>query len=136
MDISKVRKKIRDLSLDRFKTEMNMLRVLSRKKMLYGSVVKKYKACGKAGCKCTRGELHGPFYYLSFKKDKKTKMIFIRRHLWEKVIKLNANYRKWRKSRADISKINKKILTLFDEIEKASIVKLDIIATEGNDRKQ
>jgi len=34
MDISKVRKKIKDSSLDRFKIEMNMLRVLSRKKML------------------------------------------------------------------------------------------------------
>ena len=131
-----MRKKIKDLSLDRFKIEMNMLRVLSRKKMLYGSVVKKYKACGKAGCKCTRGELHGPFYYLTFKVDKKTKMIFIRRHLWERAIKLNNNYRKWRKSRADISKINRKILTLFDEIEKASIVKLETVAKEGNDRKQ
>jgi len=133
MDISKVRKKIRKLSLDRFKIEMNMLRVLSRKKMLYGSVVKKYKACGKAGCKCTRGELHGPFYYLTFKVDKKTKMIFIRRYLWERAIKLNNNYKNWRKSRADISKINRKILTLFDEIEKASTVKLDTI--NGNDRK-
>ena len=134
MDISKVRKKIRDLSLDRFKIEMNMLRVLSRKKMLYGSVVKKYKACGKAGCKCTRGELHGPFYYLSFKKDKKTKMIFIRRYLWDKAIKLNNNYKQWRKSRADISKINKKILALFDVLEKNNIVKLDTI--NGNNRKQ
>jgi len=134
MDISKVRKKIRDLSLDRFKIEMNMLRVLSRKKMLYGSVVKKYKACGKAGCKCTRGELHGPFYYLSFKKDKKTKMIFIRRYLWDKAIKLNNNYKQWRKSRADISKINKKILALLDVLEKNNIVKLDTI--NGNNRKQ
>ncbi|MCG2791804.1 MAG: hypothetical protein L6305_08685 [Actinomycetia bacterium] len=134
MDISKVRKKIRDLSLDRFKIEMNMLRVLSRKKMLYGSVVKKYKACGKAGCKCTRGELHGPFYYLSFKKDKKTKMIFIRQYLWEKVIKLNNNYKKWRKSRANISKINRKILTLLDEIEKASTVKLNTLNQKSNDR--
>ena len=134
MDISKVRKKIKDLSLNRFKIEMNMLRVLSRKKMLSGSVVKKYKACGKAGCKCTRGELHGPFYYLSFKKDKKTKMIFIRRHLWDKAIKLNNNYKQWRKSRADISKINKKILALLDVLEKNNIVKLDTI--NGNNRKQ
>ena len=136
MDISKVRKKIKDSSLDRFKIEMNMLRVLSRKKMLSGSVVKKYKACGKAGCKCTRGELHGPFYYLSFKKEGKTKMIFIRRYLWERAIKLNNNYRKWRKSRADISKINRKILTLFDEIEKAATVKIDTIEKNGNNRKQ
>ena len=129
-----MRKKIKDLSLNRFKIEMNMLRVLSRKKILYGSVVKKYKACGKAGCKCTRGELHGPFYYLSFKKDKKTKMIFIRRYLWDKAIKLNNNYKQWRKSRADISKINKKILALFDVLEKNNIVKLDTI--NGNNRKQ
>ena len=134
MDISKVRKKIRDLSLDRFKIEMNMLRVLSRKKMLYGSVVKKYKACGKAGCKCTRGELHGPFYYLSFNKEGRTKMIFIRRYLWESAIKLNTNYKNWRKSRADISKINKKILALLDVLEKNNIVKLDTI--NGNNRKQ
>ncbi len=134
MDISKVRKKIRDLSLERYKLEGKMLSVLSRKKMLYGSVVKKYKACGKAGCKCTRGELHGPFYYLTFKVDKKTKMIFIRRYLWERAIKLNNNYKNWRKSCANISKINKKILTLFDEIEKASIVKIDTI--NGNNRKQ
>ena len=135
MDISKVRKKIRDLNLDRFKIETNMLRVLSRKKMLYGSVVKKYKACGKAGCKCTRGELHGPFYYLSFKKEGKTKMIFIRRYLWERAIKLNNNYKKWRKSRADISKINRKILTLLDVLEKASTVKIDTIEKNGNNRK-
>ena len=136
MDISKVRKKIKDLGFERYKLEGKMLSVLSRKKMLYGSVVKKYKACGKAGCKCTRGELHGPFYYLSFKKEGKTKMIFIRRYLWERAIKLNNNYKKWRKSRADISKINKKILTLFDEIEKVSTVKIDAIQKNESNRKQ
>jgi len=127
MDISKVRKKIRDLGLERFKDEMEMLRVYSRKKMLYGSVVKKYKACGKGGCKCTKGALHGPFYYLTYKVEGKTKMIFIKKNLWESAIKLNNNYRKWRKLRADISKIGKEILTLLDEIEKENTVKLDTI---------
>ena len=128
MDISKVRRRIRDLSLERFKAEMEMLRVYSRKKMLYGSVIKKYKACGKGGCKCTRGALHGPFYYLTYKEGKKTKMIFIKKNLWEVAIKLNNNYRKWRKLRADISKIGKEILTLLDEIEKESTVKLSQIS--------
>ena len=49
-------------------------------------------------------------------------MIFIRKHLWEKAVKLNENYRKWRKLRAEISKIGKEILTLLDEIEKANTV--------------
>lgn len=127
MDISKVRKRIRDLSLERFKAEMEMLRDLSRKELLYGSVVKKYKACGKGGCKCTRGLLHGPFYYLTYKDEGKTKMIFIRKHLWEKAVKLNENYRKWRKLRAEISKIGKEILTLLDEIEKANTVSFNNI---------
>ena len=133
MDISKVRKRIRDLGLERFKDEMEMLRVYSRKKMLYGSVVKKYKACGKGGCKCTKGALHGPFYYLTYKVEGKTKMIFIKKNLWEAAIKLNNNYRKWRKLRADISKIGKEILTLLDEIEKENTVKLDTI--EGHESK-
>ena len=128
MDVLKVRKKIRDLGLERFRAEMEMLKDYSRKKMLYGSVVKKYKACGKGGCKCTRGALHGPFYYLTFKEGKKTKMIFIKKNLWEVAIKLNNNYRKWRKLRADISKIGKEILTLLDEVEKESTVKLSEIS--------
>ncbi|MBM3709479.1 MAG: hypothetical protein FJW61_03540 [Actinobacteria bacterium] len=127
MDISKIRKKIRDLSLERFKAEMELLKDYSRKRLLYGSVVKKYKACGKGGCKCTRGLLHGPFYYLTYKQDGKTKMIFIKKNMWEAAIKLNDNYRKVRKLRADISKINKKILTLLDEIEKANTVSLSTI---------
>ncbi|NQT66861.1 MAG: hypothetical protein HQ569_04730 [Actinobacteria bacterium] len=127
MDIPKIRKKIKDLSLERFKAEMEMLRDLSRKRLLYGSVVKKYKACGKGGCKCTRGALHGPFYYLTYKEGKKTKMIFVKKNLWEQAIKLNGNYRKWRKLRADISKTGKEILTLLDEIEKENTVSLDDI---------
>jgi len=124
MDISKIRKTIRELSLERFKAEIELLNDYSRKRLLYGSVVKKYKACGKGGCKCTKGFLHGPFYYLTYKEDKKTKMIFIKKNMWEAVIKLNDNYRELRKLRADISKIGKKILTLLDEIEKQNTVSL------------
>jgi len=135
MDISKIRKMIKDLTLERFKAEMEMLRTYSRKKMLSGSVVKKYKACGKGGCKCTKGLLHGPFYYLTFKEGKKTRMIFIKKNLWDKAIKLNDNYRKWRKLRADISKISKEILILLDEIEKENTVGIDDIDKKGNDRE-
>lgn len=32
-------------------------------KMLPGSVHAQYVRCGKATCKCARGELHGAYYY-------------------------------------------------------------------------
>ena len=31
---------------------------------LAGSTVEQRRRCGKEGCRCTRGELHGPYVYL------------------------------------------------------------------------
>lgn len=30
-----------------------------------GSLVEQHRKCGKEGCRCTRGESHGPYVYLS-----------------------------------------------------------------------
>ena len=32
---------------------------------LAGSLVEQRRRCGKEGCRCARGELHGPYVYLS-----------------------------------------------------------------------
>jgi hypothetical protein len=32
-------------------------------RMLNGAVCAQYKRCGKANCRCARGELHGPYFY-------------------------------------------------------------------------
>src|SRR5688500_34237 len=31
--------------------------------LLSGAVCAQYKRCGKANCRCARGQLHGPYYY-------------------------------------------------------------------------
>ena len=33
--------------------------------VLRGSLIERYKRCGKPGCKCAEGPGHGPKYYLS-----------------------------------------------------------------------
>jgi hypothetical protein len=33
--------------------------------VLQGSVLSQRRRCGKQGCRCTQGELHGPYVYLS-----------------------------------------------------------------------
>ena len=33
--------------------------------LLRGSMIERYKRCGKPGCKCAKGRGHGPKYYLS-----------------------------------------------------------------------
>ena len=131
MDLSYIRKKIKDLSLERFKLEMEMINTLSRKNMLYGSVVEKYVMCGKEGCKCKKGGLHGPFYYLTYKENGKTKMIFLKKGFSKKAKILNDNYKNFRKNRAKASMINKEILALMDEIEKINLLSLSDIKEDG-----
>ena len=33
--------------------------------VLRGSLVSQHRRCGKEGCRCSRGELHGPYTYVS-----------------------------------------------------------------------
>jgi len=131
MDLSQIRKKIKDLNLERFKLEMEMINSLSKKSMLSGSVIEKYIMCGKSGCKCKKGELHGPFYYLSYKEDGKTKMIFLKAGISKRAKILNESYRQWRKNRAQIGKINMQIISLLDEIEKINTLSLSAVKKDG-----
>ena len=131
MDLSQIRKKIKDLNLERFKLEMEMINALSRKSMLPGSVIEKYVMCGKEGCKCKKGELHGPFYYLTYKENKKTKMIFLKKDVSKRARLLNDNYKLYRKNRAKIAKINTEIISLLDEIEKINTLSLSAIKKNG-----
>ena len=39
--------------------------------------------CGKKGCKCSRGELHGPYWYAYWSVGGKTKSEYIGKHLRE-----------------------------------------------------
>ena len=36
---------------------------------LRGSLLSQQRGCGKAGCRCARGELHGPYVYLSIGRE-------------------------------------------------------------------
>lgn len=127
MILAKLRKQIGELIRQRYKLEKEILDVLSRNKLLRGSLVIKYKACNKGGCKCTKGKPHGPFLYLSDKEEGKTKMVFIRRDLKERVRRYNKRYRCWRQLRARLVKINRQILALLDELGARLRIKLEEI---------
>jgi hypothetical protein len=40
-------------------------------KMLAGAVIAQYVCCGKAGCRCARGELHGPYWYRKWREGRR-----------------------------------------------------------------
>ncbi|MHB1851913.1 MAG: DUF6788 family protein [Acidimicrobiales bacterium] len=37
--------------------------------LISGAVVEQGRRCGKEGCRCTRGELHGPYTYVVLPRD-------------------------------------------------------------------
>jgi hypothetical protein len=122
-DLSMARKKIGQLRRERYRLEKEIVDYLSRNKLIAGTPVEKYKACNKGNCRCTRGELHGPTYYISRKEGKRTKMIYIRQALWPKVEEKVKRYQRWRSIRARLVKVNSEILLIVDKMEKAITVK-------------
>jgi hypothetical protein len=52
---------------------------------IQGAVCAQMVRCGKAGCKCGRGELHGPFHYLFWREAGKLRKVYIRKKDVERV---------------------------------------------------
>jgi hypothetical protein len=45
--------------------------------VLAGSLVKQYVVCGKPGCRCQRGQKHGPLYYLYWKEQGRSHSLYV-----------------------------------------------------------
>jgi hypothetical protein len=73
-----------------------LAQLLHQKPFLIGSLVSMSRVCGKAGCKCSRGELH-PGLYLALRVGPKRKMIHIPQPLEAKVRQWVRTYQEvWR----------------------------------------
>lgn len=52
---------------------------------LEGSLVSQRRRCGKEGCRCAQGELHGPYVYLSISRGADRRLMYIPADLAEVV---------------------------------------------------
>jgi hypothetical protein len=79
--------------------------------ILRGSLVERYKRCGKPGCKCAKGPGHGPKYYLTVSYPKRRpQMDYVPADLQEKVKEYLENYRKVKEILEELSEINRELL--------------------------
>ena len=54
--------------------------------LLRGSLVEQGRRCGKTGCRCTRGELHGPYVYLTVGRGTSlSRLVYVPSSLTERV---------------------------------------------------
>ena len=114
-DISSLRKSIASLEAQRKKI---IDYLLNARDMVDGSIYTVYKKCGNKNCRCAKGQLHGPFKYLSKKAGGVTKTVFVRRADEINIEVMATNYRKYINHMARLGKIDKKIYEMVAMIKK------------------
>lgn len=81
------------------------------REVLRGSLMKRYLTCGKPGCKCARGQRHGPVWYLSVTLDQAHRTgTTIPSDQLEQVRRGIENYHRVKERLEKISDINRELL--------------------------
>lgn len=84
--------------------------------VIKGSVYELKRKCGKKGCKCAQGELHGCMVVSSSEKGKTRLRVIPSGFLVEVQAKVR-RYQELRQARAQLVEVHKKILQAMDEME-------------------
>src|ERR1700738_3305793 len=79
--------------------------------ILRGSLIERFKRCGKPGCKCAQGPGHGPKYYLSVSQPgTRPQMDYVPQADYADVTERLANYHRVREIIEEICEINRGLL--------------------------
>ncbi|MFL6415956.1 MAG: DUF6788 family protein [Bryobacteraceae bacterium] len=79
--------------------------------ILRGSLIERYKRCGKPGCKCAEGPGHGPKYYLSVSyPGLRPQMDYVPQESYAQTKESLANYQRARETLESICEINRELL--------------------------
>ncbi|MYD87813.1 MAG: hypothetical protein F4018_12795 [Acidobacteria bacterium] len=90
----------------------------SLKAILRGSLIERFKRCGRPGCKCARGIGHGPKLYLSVSVPKaRPVMVYVPQEHRSQVEQFVANYRQTRKLLDEVAAINLELLRRREPID-------------------
>ena len=86
-------------------------RLPAAEQLLRGSLVERYKKCGKPGCHCAHDRGHGPAYYLSVTlAPGKTRSYYVPPQLRRQVSRYLRNHRKLREFLNEIIRLNQELL--------------------------
>lgn len=84
-------------------------------------ITSQYTYCKKGNCKCTRGEPHGPFYYMFFKQAGKVTHRYLPEKKLDTISGQSNAYRGYNQRLARINKINKEIEGLLRQHQKNNL---------------
>ena len=88
----------------------------SNRPVIKGTVYELKRRCGKPGCRCARGELHGRMV-VSASEGGKTRLRVIPQGLLLEVQTKVGRYQEHRRARARLGELYRKMLRVIDEME-------------------
>jgi len=115
-EASRLRQKALQLITERQHLE-NIL--MQHQRLLRGSLLERPKFCGKAGCKCTKGQPHPPSLYLSRLVKGTVRHLFIRAKDHERARKEALSYKEFRQALRHWRVIEKELNQIWEELETA-----------------
>lgn len=92
---------------------------MEHRRFLRGSLLERPKFCGKAGCKCTKGQPHPPGLCLSRLVDGTVRQVFIRAVDHERARKEALAYKEYRQALRRWRAIEKELNTIWEDLETA-----------------
>jgi hypothetical protein len=88
--------------------------------VLRGTLLERMTQCGKPGCKCMRGEKHGPAYYLTVSYSKgRTRQAYVPKERKQLAQAWIENYHRVWEALEEISRINLELLRLKEPLPKS-----------------
>ena len=92
-------------------------RLMKPKAMRVGSVVKQCMFCGKASCACHRDpqKKHGPYYYLSYKEEGKSRYKYLGKAASPEVERAR-NYQGFQRGMAQLGRMHREVIDLLWKI--------------------
>jgi len=112
--LSRLRQTLRELLAE---LEQSLDVAFGRAAMIKGNVYELARKCGKPTCACTRGALHRSMV-LTWSHEGKSKLFSIPSERLSEFQQKSEEYLKFRRARARVTEICKKILGVMDRIEK------------------
>jgi hypothetical protein len=112
--LSRLRQILRELLAE---LEKSLRVAFGRAPMIKGNVYELARKCGKPTCACTRGELHRSMV-LTWSHEGKSKLFSIPLERLSELEEKSEEYLRFRRARAQVTEICKKILGVMDRIEK------------------
>ncbi len=90
--------------------------IFERSPMVKGNVYEIARKCGKPSCVCTRGQLHRSMV-LTWSQQGKPRLLSIRKDQLAELRRKSQAYLRFRRSRAEVSVLCKKMLRVIDRIQ-------------------